>query len=118
MKEEIFLIDLNLDFGNFYKFSTNFYLETNYLNFSFFWNDMEDYYDLIIYSDGTLIYQGVLRFFNEIPSFFGYRTERESLKPKGKFLFLPKNINHSKNESNIRIKDFQDFNFNVFFIKS
>jgi hypothetical protein len=118
MKEEVFLIDLKLDFGNFYKFATNFYLGENFLNFSFLWNDMEDYYNLMIFSDNVVIWEGVLRFNYIMPNFFGFRTEKENLKPKGKFVFLPKNANRYQAEANMRIMDFKNLNFELFFIKT
>lgn len=114
---DVFLIELNLDFGNYYKFSTNFYLEENLLNFSFFWNDMEDYYNLVIYSDNAIIWEGTLRFFAPIPRFFGYHITNANLKPNGSFVFLPTKTDHPRNEANIRIKDLQELNFKLFFIK-
>ena len=113
----VFLIELNLDFGSYYKFSTNFYLEENFLNFSFFYNDMEDYYNLFIYSDNVIIWQGILRFFAPMPRFFGYHTSKPNLKPNGSFVFLPTKTDHLKNETNIRLKDLQELNFRLFFIK-
>lgn len=111
--EETYLIDLNLNFSNFYKIQTQIYLEQLNLIFCFKYNDFDDKFYIEILSENLLIYNGILRYNNEIPGPFGWEVSiPNNLKPLGKFTFLPKT---SEKTGCIKKQDFLNKRFNLFY---
>lgn len=116
---EILEIELSLNFGDFYNFETNFYLGKLFLNFSFKYLDAENKYEISIFNENILIFQGIARFFETFPSIFGYDPKAgATLKPRGSFIFLPVQPERPKSLANIKKEDFIQLNFRLFFIET